>query len=548
MTNCKYLDDYIKQVKSSQYRVCKEQIQLVNFIEKVFENEQVYVDSEQVEKYFALQKYFPYELFAWEKFCFILHNCTYSAPGVLRFPDLVCVVGRGAGKNGYLAFEDFALLTPVNGIRNYDIDICATSEEQASTTFNDIYEILENNSTKMQRHFKWNKTEITNIKTNSTIRYRTSNSKTKDGGRPGKVDFDEKHAYENYKLIDVFTTGLGKKAMPRRTTITTMGEVRDGPLDNELAAGLEVLNGDAPDNGTLYFICRLDNEKEVYEQENWYKANPSLQYFPNLLREIQKEFEDWKRDKVNNSSFMTKRMNIPKGTEAHPVTSWENIKATNRPLPDLEGKPCVFGIDYTKTTDFLGIGLMFLINGEIVWKPFSWYCSQSADLGRIKFPYAQQPDLQRVDGAEIPPEIVADWLREQKKHYNIVGGALDNYRYTLLKEPLMQLGFECDRKGRTNLKLVRPSDKMLVAPLIASDFANHRIVWGDSALMRWYTNNTSAVEDKNGNIIYGKIEPKSRKTDGFMAFVSAYTQLDLLKQNQPMTVDELKNCFNAIVF
>lgn len=548
MTNCKYLDDYIKQVKSSQYRVCKEQIQLVNFIEKVFENEQVYVDSEQVEKYFALQKYFPYELFAWEKFCFILHNCTYSAPGVLRFPDLVCVVGRGAGKNGYLAFEDFALLTPVNGIRNYDIDICATSEDQATITFNDIYNVLEDNKAKMQKHFKWTKTRIVNIKTNSVLRYRTSNSDTKDGGRPGKVDFDEKHAYENYKLIDVFVTGLGKKPLPRTTTTTTMGYVRDGPLDQEFARGLEVLNGDAPDNGTLYFICRLNDEKEVHDEQNWYKANPSLQYFPNLLRELRKEYEKWKIDPNNNSSFMTKRMNLPQGTEANPVTSWDNIKATNRPLPDLEGKPCVFGIDYTKTTDFLGIGLMFLINGEIVWKPFSWYCSQSADLGRIKFPYAQQPDLQRVDGAEIPPEIVADWLREQKEHYNIVGGALDNYRYTLLKEPLMQLGFECDRKGRNNLKLVRPSDKMLVAPLIASDFANHRIVWGDSALMRWYTNNTSAIEDKNGNIIYGKIEPKSRKTDGFMAFVSAYTQLDLLKQNQPMTVDELKNCFNAIVF
>jgi phage terminase large subunit-like protein len=546
MTNCKYLDDYIKQVKSGQYRVCKEQIQLVNFIEKVFENEQVYVDSEQVEKYFALQKYFPYELFAWEKFCFILHNCTYSAPGVLRFPDLVCVVGRGAGKNGYLAFEDFSLLTPVNGIRNYDIDICATSEEQASTTFNDIYEILENNSTKMQRHFKWNKTEITNIKTNSTIRYRTSNSKTKDGGRPGKVDFDEKHAYENYKLIDVFTTGLGKKAMPRRTTITTMGDVRDGPLDNELAAGLEVLNGDAPDNGTLYFICRLDNEKEVYEQENWYKANPSLQYFPNLLREIQKEFEDWKRDKVNNSSFMTKRMNIPKGTEMHPVTAWENIKATNRPLPDLEGKTCVFGLDYTKTTDFLGAGLLFMIDNEIVWKPMSWYCSQSADLSRIKFPYDKQPDLQRVDGAEISPQIVAEWLKEQKKHYNIIAGALDNYRYTLLKSPLLECGFECDRKGLNNLKLVRPSDKMLVAPLIASDFANHKIVWGNSALMRWYTNNTSAIEDKNGNISYGKIEPKSRKTDGFMAFVAAYTQLDLLRQSQPISTDNFEKFFKAI--
>lgn len=548
MTNYKVIDEYINLVKSGKYRVCREQIQLIKFVENVFENEEIYVDEEQLEKYLALQKYFPYQLFEWEKFCFALHNCTYSAPCVLRFPDLVLIVGRGSGKNGYLAFEDFALLTPVNGIKNYDIDICATSEEQAKTSFNDIYEILENNSAKMQRHFKWNKTKIVNIKTNSTIRYRTSNSKTKDGGRPGKVDFDEKHAYENYNLIDVFTTGLGKKPMPRTTTTTTMGNVRDGPLDKEFARGLEVLNGDAPDNGTLYFICRLNDDKEVHDEQNWYEANPSLQYFPNLLRELRKEYEKWKIDPNSNTAFMTKRMNRPQGTEANPVTLWDNIKATNRPLPDLEGKPCIFGIDYTKTTDFLGIGLMFLINGEIVWKPFSWYCSQSADLGRIKFPYAQQPDLQRVDGAEIPPEIVADWLREQKKHYNIVGGALDNYRYTLLKEPLMQLGFECDRKGRNNLKLVRPSDKMLVAPLIASDFANHRIVWGDSALMRWYTNNTSAVEDKNGNIIYGKIEPKSRKTDGFMAFVAAYTQLDLLKRNQPMTVDELKNCFNAIVF
>lgn len=112
----------------------------------------------------------------------------------------------------------------------------------------------------------------------------------------------------------------------------------------------------------------------------------------------------------------------------------------------------------------------------------------------------------------------------------------------------MQLGFECDRKGRNNLKLVRPSDKMLVAPLIASDFANHRIVWGDSALMRWYTNNTSAIEDKNGNIIYGKIEPKSRKTDGFMAFVAAYTQLDLLKQNQPMRLMKSRIALTQLYF
>ena len=66
-----------------------------------------------------------------------------------------------------------------------------------------------------------------------------------------------------------------------------------------------------PDNGTLYFICRLNDDKEVHDEQNWYEANPSLQYFPNLLRELRKEYENWKIDPNNNSSFMTKRMNRP---------------------------------------------------------------------------------------------------------------------------------------------------------------------------------------------------------------------------------------------
>lgn len=36
--------------------------------------------------------------------------------------------------------------------------------------------------------------------------------------------------------------------------------------------------------------------------------------------------------------------------------------------------------------------------------------------------------------------------------------------------------------------------------------------------MRWYTNNTRVSEDKFGNKSFGKIEPKLRKNDGFMAF------------------------------
>ena len=126
------------------------------------------------------------------------------------------MVGRGAGKNGYLSFESFDWTTPINGVKNYDVDIFATAEDQAKTSFEDVYNVLEDNKAKLGRFFTWNKEVITNLATGSRIRFRTSGVKTKDGGRPGAVVFDEFHAYENYKMVDVARTGLGKRLFPVR--------------------------------------------------------------------------------------------------------------------------------------------------------------------------------------------------------------------------------------------------------------------------------------------------------------------------------------------
>lgn len=543
MITCSYIQDYIDFVRHGEYRQCREQFLLIAFVEKVFEEESVYVDEEQAARYFALEKYFPYKLFKWERFCFVLHNCTYSSPGVLRFPDLVILVGRGAGKNGYLAFEDFALLTPINGIKHYDIDICANSEDQAMKTFERLYDLLEENKAVMQKKFRWNRVVIENLKTKSKLRYRTSAAKSKDGGDQGKVDFDEYHAYENYDLLNVFRTGLGKKDMPRETIITTMGDVRDGPLDELLAEMLQILNGDIPDNGMLCFICRLDSIDEVYDEKNWYKANPSLQYFPTLLTEMRKEFIRWKRNNYGHASFITKRMNIPFGTDVEVVTAWVNIKATNRELIDLEGKECVFGIDYAKINDFLAVVLKFKVNGVIYTKQHSWVCENSRDWTRIKFPIRdaeREGLLTVVNTVEISPELPVKWLKEMKQRYRIIAGALDSYRYDLLKWYLDQIGFDPNKDGQDNLKLVRPSDIVRVQPQIKSDLDNQRVIFGDDKLMRWYTNNTKLVKVKGANyktdnFTFGKIEPKSRKTDGFFAFAAAYTQDDKIEQSEIST-------------
>lgn len=553
ITNCEcpnynpHLVEYINLVVNGEIVVCKEQVQLIEYVIKVFDQENLTVDHARVEKYMSYQKYFPFDLFPWEKFCFILHNCVFKENGLPRWNDLLILMGRGGGKNGYLSFEDFCLITETNGIPKYNIDICANSEEQAKTSFQEIHDVLENPKfkKKFEHNFYWNQTLIRNKKTGSEIKYRTNNPKGKDGLRSGKVDFDEPHAYENWENIKVFTTGLGKKPHPRRTYISTDGDVREGPLDQLKERARLILAGEIEDNGFLPFICKLDRKEEVHDKKMWNKANPSLIYKPDLLEQMEREYADYEIDPISNNSFLVKRMNIPEGNLDAEVTSWENILKTNNELPDLTGKMCVCGIDYTKTTDFLSAVLLFHIGEKYYAIHHSWFCTQSKDRRRIKIPLKEMEQrglLTMVDDVEIHPQHVVNWLMEMRTKYNIVKVACDSYRYSLLSKELERAGFSA-KYG--DIKLTRPSDIMYVQSKIGSLFARGLIVWGDDPLMRWFTNNTKLEPAPNNNYKYGKIEPKSRKNDGFMAFVHAMT----LDEELPAEPENLETVFlEPIVF
>lgn len=537
----KQLLDYINIVEMEIVPVCKEQKLLIKLVRKAFETEELIYNVEQIEKYLSYQKYFPFDLFPWEVFVFILHNCIFrKRDGLPRWKDLFMIMGRGGGKNGYLAFEDFCLVTETNGIAYYDIDICANSEDQAKTSFMDIYNVLDNPQYKkiFEKNFSWNLTRIVNKKTKSTIRFRTNSPKSKDGLRSGKVDFDEVHQYENFDNIKVFTTGLGKKPHPRRTYVSTNGDVRDGVFDSLLHKAEMILEGEIEDNGFLPVIFRLDNEKEVENETNWNKANPSYQYLSNLQEEMKTEFIDYQLDPIANSDFMTKRMNIAKAKSDMEAAEWEDIKATNQEMINLEGKSCILGIDYTKATDFMATVLLFKIKGKYYGIHHSWYCTACKDLHRIKPPLKEWEEkgyLTKVDSKEINPEVLTDWIREQMKYYDIRKLVVDDYRYGLLKTAFRKIGFDADDKDSDRVKMTRPSDIMKIQPIVSSAFRNHLIVWGDEPMMRWYTRNTKLEPAPNNNFKYGKIEPKSRKTDGFMAFINAMVCAEELPEDAELT-------------
>jgi len=518
--NCPEITEWMRLVETGKVAACVEQHQLVAYVRKVFATEKLYIDRTRLADYMRFQGLFPFDLFPWEKFALALWLCVFREDGNPRWPEELLLLGRGAGKNGYDAFASFCMLSNATGIQDYDVDICANTEDQAKTSFKDIWRVLESHSS-LRKSFAWSKTYIESKSTGSTLKYRTDNPKSKDGLRSGCVIFDEVHAYEDWSNINVFTTGLGKTDAPRILYSTTDGDVREGVLDALKKRTAKILSGDEPDNGLLPFICKLDSEDEVHDERMWEKPNPSLRFRPSLLDEIKREYANYVTNPIANHAFMTKRMNLPVGRKDLEVTSWENILRTNREVPDLSGQSCVCGIDFARSTDFISAVLLFRKDGIYYVKHHSWWCTHSADAGLVKVPlieWEKRGFITIVDDVEISPELVTSWIYDQSKVYSIEKIAIDDYRHTMFQRFLRDIGYSCEDK---NVYRVRPSDIMKVQPIINSAFATGSIIWGDDPPMRWYTRNTKLEPAPNNNFKYGKIEHHSRKTDGFMAYVDA---------------------------
>lgn len=535
---------YLESVEQDCPRACREQHALAAYVRRVFAQEDVYVDREQLGRYLGLVKYFPYDrLFPWEKFLLTLWDCTYKADGTPRWKTVLCMVGRGAGKDGFIAFDSACSISPYNPVAHYNVDICANNEEQAVTPVKDLAEVLETPKweSKLRKHYYHTKELIQGRKNKGVMKGRTNNPKGRDGMRSGKVVFNEVHAFENYDNIKVFITGQGKVAQPRVGIFTSNGEVSDGPLDDYLARGRRILFEGEEDNGFLPFICCLESKDQVHDPENWFMANPSLYYMPHLQQEIADEYRDWKDHPEQNGDFITKRMGIRAGFKEIAVTDYEKVKATNQTVPDLQGWSCTVGIDYAELSDWAAVNLHFRRGAERYDINHAWMCLQSRMLSRVKAPWrewAERGLVTVVDDVSIHPDLLAQYIAKAAEKYNLKMLAMDHYRWTLVSESLRKIGF--DAADKTRVKMIRPSDIMQVEPGIQECFDRGLFHWGDNPCLRWAVNNTKRVASSRklgvdtGNFIYAKIEARSRKTDPFMALVASMVVEPALGDGMPV--------------
>lgn len=524
-----YIQDYIQSIRGGEVPASREMRQACDYIERKLNNPDVFVDTEKTEKAVELiERYFRMKLFPWEKFVLALVHCYYKSSDTLVFTEYLIMMGRGNGKNGFISGVAWYLTTMYHGIPGYNVDIIANSEDQAKTSFEDIYQMLEDTWAKSKKFFYKSKEEIVSLRTRSYIKFNTSNARTKDGKRSACLIFDEIHEYQNSDTIKVFRSGFGKRKHSRTFYITTNGYVRDGVLDDRLRIAHDVLNGEIKNSRLCPLIYKLDDEKEADNKELWVKANPSLPYLPTLQLEIEQNFIDKDYDPTVASDLYTKRFNLPKGNAEIAVTDYSKVKATSRELPKLDGWTCTVGMDYAELSDWAAVNLHFRRGPQRYDINHAWLCTQSKTLQRVKAPWrewAERGLVTVVDDVSIHPDLLADYIRLAGQRYNVKMLAMDNYRWTLVSESLRKIGFDAQDKSR--VKLVRPSDIMQVEPVIQECFDRDLFTWGDNPCLRWAVNNTKRVRSSRslgvdtGNFIYAKIDAKSRKTDPWMALVAS---------------------------
>ena len=539
-----YIEKYIDDYKTGKIKLNKERKLLIKLVEEsILKIEGAYFDLEMIEDYITFTNRYFFPLQDFQKFMasFIF---MYQEDGTLVFDEFFYYMARGAGKNGFLSSVVAFLISPLHGIRNYNVSVVANSEEQAKTSFDEIYNIidLEDN---LKNFFDNKKSVIECYETKAQFKFRTSNADTKDGLRDGAVIFDEIHQYESSSIVDVFTSGLGKVKNPRIFYIGTDGYVRDGYIDKLKERAMNILNQEVSieDDPLFPFMCCIDDENEMHDTEQWEKANPMFHkpmgdYAKTLFKTILKQYKKLENDPSGYEEFITKRMNLPKVDLEKNVAPWEQILMTNQPyeLERLKERECVGSLDYASIRDFVSVGLLF-VEGKRYYFPkeltHSYACKNFVDKhyayskekheGNNKKDHRKFAPIREweneglitiVDRDTMDPELIVEWFVQKRDEGWIIKKIVaDNFRMEVLRGLFEREGFE--------LEVIRNPDaaSALLSPRIELGFSEGHFIFGDNPIMRWYTNNVLVKILPNGNKIYKKKEKVKRKTDGFMAFL-----------------------------
>jgi len=484
----------------------------------------------------------PFELWPWERQIVWDVFGTMNERGIRQYRTVYIEIAKKNGKTellGAVACKHLFDKTEPNG----EIYGCAADRSQASIIYDTAVEMIlqDEHLRKMTDkgivHIRDSYKLIENTETGTIYKVLSAEAFTKHGYRPSIVLFDELHAQPNRDLYDTMTKGsFLARRQPLLWIITTAGDDPDrvtiGWEVHEKAETIlkaRAADDKSKDIPTWYPIMFSYQGEDIYNEDNWFKANPSLGLSLQVedLREIAAEA---KLSPADERTFRWLNLNQWTTTK---LTTWLPIDlfdATNGDWSraDLLGKECFMGLDLSTTTDLSALCLVFppqegLDDWRVVWDCWIPETNMQDRIRTDHVPYdkwAAAGWLYPTAGDVVDYTMIEERINESRKLYKVVEMDADRSFAAMLLQRLEQDGMTVVDIPQTYAQLTDPMNEIEVQ--LRTGLISHEA----NPVARWCFGNTSISKNGNAQIKYvkerrGKHLDRTKRIDLTTAWVCA---------------------------
>lgn len=295
---------------------------------------------------------------------------------VLRFREAYVQMARQNGKS-FIAGELCNDRATFSGYKYGRIFCTATKQDQANIVWDEVDKFIESDSDLMNLYKirKYDRT-ITSLVTGTTIKAIGRDTKSADGFRSLLAVVDEYHAHPTNQMYKLMQDGQLAVDNALTIAITTAGFNLNGPCYEHYNFCKQVLAGNIQKDSLFIYIAELDKEDDVWDRNNWLKANP-LQLWDDdttvnsvkLARMAEKAIEAKEKQGDELVNFMTKSLNrwvTYTGGALLDLDKWHEC-ASDKTLQDMRGRECYLGIDLSSGGDLTSIALLFPLEDNRVY-------------------------------------------------------------------------------------------------------------------------------------------------------------------------------------
>ena len=314
----------------------------------------------------------PFTLFPWQKAVIDPFYGELRPDARRQYQYLYLEIPKKNGKSE-LAAALGVFHTYGDGELNGEVYICAADRENAGIVFNAALTMVRASPelSARSRIIESMKT-IIDLETGTKMKVMSSEAYSKHGYKPSCVIFDELHSQPNRGLWDIMTFGSGSaRLQPVWIVLTTAGDDPDRKsigweVHEKAKKILDIRAGrvEGEDFPTWLPIIHGYEGEDIYNEENWYKANPSLG-LTIQIDTLREEALDAKASPARERLFRWLRLNqwiALKRVGWLPITLFDKTQSKidrDRLRDELCGLRCYLGLDLSSTTDLTACVALF---------------------------------------------------------------------------------------------------------------------------------------------------------------------------------------------